>query len=217
MTLTGDLIGTLRFMSPEQALAKHGLVDHRTDIYSLGATLYELLTLKPAVDGADKAEILKSIAWDEPTPLRKLDKSIPAELETITLKCLAKEPGGAVRDGGRRGGGFATVVGRSGDQGEAAGMAGAGGEMGAATFAGVWAATAVLFVTVIALAVSTVAILREQRRTDEQFQAAREAVDDMYTQVAEEWLADSPLLTDLQKAFVEKALKFYQRFGEGTP
>jgi serine/threonine protein kinase/Flp pilus assembly protein TadD len=93
LTLTGDLIGTLRYMSPEQALAKHGLVDHRTDIYSLGATLYELLTLKPAVPGNDKAEILKSIAWDEPTPLRKHDKSIPAELETITLKCLAKEPG----------------------------------------------------------------------------------------------------------------------------
>src|SRR5207237_10143925 len=93
MTLTGDLIGTLRYMSPEQALARHGLVDHRTDIYSLGATLYELLTLQPAVAGADKAEILKSIAWEDPTPLRKLDKSIPAELETITLKCLAKEPG----------------------------------------------------------------------------------------------------------------------------
>jgi tetratricopeptide (TPR) repeat protein len=93
ITLTGDLIGTLRYMSPEQALAKHGLVDHRTDIYSLGATLYELLTLKPAVAGNDKAEILKAIAWDEPTPLRKHDKLIPAELETITLKCLAKVPG----------------------------------------------------------------------------------------------------------------------------
>jgi serine/threonine protein kinase/Flp pilus assembly protein TadD len=93
LTLTGDVIGTLRYMSPEQALAKHGLVDHRTDIYSLGATLYELLTLKPAVPGNDKAEILKAIAWGEPIPLRKHDKSIPAELETITLKCLAKEPG----------------------------------------------------------------------------------------------------------------------------
>jgi hypothetical protein len=62
-------------------------------VYSLGATLYELLTLQPAVEGADKAEILKLIAWEDPTPLRKHDKSIPAELETITLKCLAKEPG----------------------------------------------------------------------------------------------------------------------------
>src|SRR5207237_8491434 len=100
ITLPGDLIGTLRYMSPEQALARHGLVDHRTDIYSLGATLYELLTLQPAVAGADKAEILKSIAWDEPTPLRKLDKSIAADSETIPLKCLATEPGERHRTAG---------------------------------------------------------------------------------------------------------------------
>jgi serine/threonine protein kinase/Flp pilus assembly protein TadD len=93
MTVSGDLVGTLRYMSPEQALAKHGLVDHRTDVYSLGATLYELLTLRPAVDGSDKEEILRRIAFEEPIALRKLDRSIPAELETITLKALAKEPG----------------------------------------------------------------------------------------------------------------------------
>src|SRR5262249_49241880 len=49
LTLTGDRVGTLRYMSPEQAQALHNLVDHRTDVYSLGATLYELLTLRPAV------------------------------------------------------------------------------------------------------------------------------------------------------------------------
>jgi serine/threonine protein kinase len=92
LTVSGDLLGTLRYMSPEQALARHGLVDHRTDVYSLGATLYELLTLHPAVGGADKQEILRTIAFEEPTALWKLDKAIPAELETITLKCLAKNP-----------------------------------------------------------------------------------------------------------------------------
>jgi tetratricopeptide (TPR) repeat protein len=92
LTVSGDLLGTLRYMSPEQALARHGLVDHRTDVYSLGATLYELLTLRPAVDAADKQETLRRIAFEEPTPLRKLDKAIPAELETVTLKALAKNP-----------------------------------------------------------------------------------------------------------------------------
>jgi tetratricopeptide (TPR) repeat protein len=92
LTMSGDLLGTLRYMSPEQALAKHGLVDHRTDIYSLGATLYELLTLTPAVDGADKQEVLQKIAFEEPTPPRKRDKAVPPELEIITLKCLAKDP-----------------------------------------------------------------------------------------------------------------------------
>jgi serine/threonine protein kinase/WD40 repeat protein/tetratricopeptide (TPR) repeat protein len=93
LTVSGDLLGTLRYMSPEQALAKHGLVDHRTDVYSLGATLYELLILRPAVDGASKQEILHRLAFEEPVAPRKLDKSVPGELETVTLKALAKNPG----------------------------------------------------------------------------------------------------------------------------
>jgi serine/threonine protein kinase/WD40 repeat protein/tetratricopeptide (TPR) repeat protein len=92
LTVSGDLLGTLRYMSPEQALAKHGLVDHRTDVYSLGATLYELLTFRPAVDGVSKHEILHRLAFEEPVAPRKLDRSVPAELETVTLKALAKSP-----------------------------------------------------------------------------------------------------------------------------
>jgi WD40 repeat protein len=92
LTASGDLLGTLRYMSPEQALARHGLVDHRTDVYSLGATLYELLTLRPAVDGASKQEVLHRLAFEEPVAPRRLDKSVPAELDTVTLKALAKSP-----------------------------------------------------------------------------------------------------------------------------
>jgi serine/threonine protein kinase/lipopolysaccharide biosynthesis regulator YciM len=92
LTMTGDLLGTLRYMSPEQALAKHNLVDHRSDVYSLGATLYELLTLRPVVDGKDREDILRRIAFEEPRPPRALDRAIPAELETIVLTALAKEP-----------------------------------------------------------------------------------------------------------------------------
>ena len=91
LTMSGDLLGTLRYMSPEQALARHGFVDHRTDVYSLGATFYELLTLRPAVRGESKADILRHLSFEEPVALRKLDKAIPAELETIALKCLAKK------------------------------------------------------------------------------------------------------------------------------
>jgi WD40 repeat protein/tetratricopeptide (TPR) repeat protein len=67
-------------------------VDHRTDIYSLGATLYELLTLHAAVEGSSKEEVLHRLAFEEPIPPRKLDRSVPAELETVTLKALAKTP-----------------------------------------------------------------------------------------------------------------------------
>jgi serine/threonine protein kinase/Tfp pilus assembly protein PilF len=92
VTMTGDLVGTLRYMSPEQALAKRTVVDHRTDVYSLGATLYEMLTLQPAFAGKDREELLRQIAFEEPTPPRRINQAIPAELETIIVKAMAKEP-----------------------------------------------------------------------------------------------------------------------------
>jgi len=91
LTMTGDVLGTLRYMSPEQALAKHGLVDHRTDVYSLGVTLYELLSGEPAVEGTDRNEILNAITRDEPRPLRTFNAAIPRDLETIVLKAMAKD------------------------------------------------------------------------------------------------------------------------------
>jgi len=103
LTMTGELLGTLRYMSPEQAMGKRILVDHRTDIYSLGVTLYELLTLTAVFDGHDRQELLNQIANDEPRPPRALDNSIPVELETIILKAIAKQPGeryGSVKEMG---------------------------------------------------------------------------------------------------------------------
>ncbi len=92
ITMSGDAVGTLRYMSPEQALAKRALVDHRTDIYSLGATLYEALTLQPAYLGSDREEILRNIARGEPMPPRRINRSAPAEVETVILKAMAQEP-----------------------------------------------------------------------------------------------------------------------------
>src|SRR5207245_9443954 len=90
LTLTGDWVGTLRYMSPEQALAKRVVIDHRTDVYSLGVTLYELLTLRPAFPGRDRQELLRQVAFEEPKRPRRVNKAIPAELETIVLKAMEK-------------------------------------------------------------------------------------------------------------------------------
>ncbi len=91
VTATGDVLGTLRYSSPEQASGRR-LLDQRTDIYAIGATLYELLTLRPAFDGNDRAVLLRQIAGDEPTPPRRLVRTIPRDLETVVLKAMAREP-----------------------------------------------------------------------------------------------------------------------------
>ncbi len=91
LTVTGDLPGTLRYMSPEQAAGKRALVDRRTDIYSLGATLYELLTLETLVTGTDRLAILQQIGESEPAPVRRLNPSVPVDLATIVAKATSKE------------------------------------------------------------------------------------------------------------------------------
>ncbi len=72
LTVTGDVVGTLRYMSPEQALGQRAALDGRADVYALGATLYELLTLEPVFPGDDKQALLRQIAFDEPRPPRQL-------------------------------------------------------------------------------------------------------------------------------------------------
>jgi serine/threonine protein kinase len=92
MTMTGEFVGTPAYMSPEQIIAGRILIDHRTDIYSLGATLYELLTLQRPFTGERRDQILAQVVQKEPRPPRKINPKVPVDLETICLKCLEKDP-----------------------------------------------------------------------------------------------------------------------------
>ncbi len=91
LTMTGDVMGTLRYMSPEQALGRRAEVGERSDIYSLGATLYEMVTLRPMFADEDTESLLSAIAGHEPARLRAIDAQIPRDLETIVLTATAKE------------------------------------------------------------------------------------------------------------------------------
>jgi serine/threonine protein kinase/WD40 repeat protein/tetratricopeptide (TPR) repeat protein len=97
LTQTGDIVGTVRYMAPER-FDGHG--DARGDGYSLGATLYELLALRPAFEDANRARLVERVLHEEPMRPGKLDPRIPRDLETVVLKALAKDPAGRYQTAG---------------------------------------------------------------------------------------------------------------------
>jgi len=94
ITRSGMIAGTLPYMSPEQARSRKEAIDHRTDVYSLGVILYELLTLKRPHSGDSESELLARIASEEPVPVRRLNPRVPRDLETICAGAMEK----AVKD-----------------------------------------------------------------------------------------------------------------------
>ncbi|WP_243304199.1 serine/threonine-protein kinase [Geothrix oryzisoli] len=91
LTETGSVLGTPAYMSPEQARGEVSRLDRRTDIYSLGATLYHMATGRPPVGGSNPLEVLGAIASEDIQPMRGPGLDIPRDLEAITLKCLEKD------------------------------------------------------------------------------------------------------------------------------
>ncbi len=90
-TLTGSFVGTPRYMSPEQIAGGQEKPDHRSDVYSLGVTLYEMLTLEPPFEGDTQQQVIGQILSKEPRRPRQIDRHIPADLDTICCKAMAKE------------------------------------------------------------------------------------------------------------------------------
>lgn len=244
ITQTGDILGTFRYMSPEQASGRAVVLDQRTDVYSLGVTFYELLTLEPALGGQSREELLRQIESQDPQPLRALDRTIPPELETIILKAAAKDPAdryfsaGAMAEDLRR---FLTD------------------EPILARPPSIWnktarwmrrhksaaiAAVAVLVFATVASLVSTILIAvarnktavalhgeklqrirAQQLQTEAEHQRARAEGDyiqarqavDYFTRVAIEQMPKEPNLLTLKRNMLENALDYYEAFSERGP
>jgi eukaryotic-like serine/threonine-protein kinase len=91
-TQTDLIVGTAAYMAPEQTTGKASDTGPATDVYGLGAILYEMLTGFPPIQGNSRIDILRRVLTDEPTPIRRIRPNVPFDLELICLKCLAKEP-----------------------------------------------------------------------------------------------------------------------------
>jgi serine/threonine protein kinase len=91
-TVHGEVIGTPCYMAPEQAAGRPDLIDHRTDVYGLGAILYEILTGRPPFEGRDPLDVLRKVREEEPALPRRLNGEAPPALESASLRALAKDP-----------------------------------------------------------------------------------------------------------------------------
>ncbi len=225
LTLSGDMLGTLRYMSPEQAEGDRVVLDHRTDIYSLGITLYELMTLEPAFGSSDRQLLLQRIKGDEPPTPRSVDEKIPRELETIVLKAIAKAP----RDRYATAQQFADDLERWLEDKPILARRPTVLERTARWRrqhrALVLSALAFLLLSSMMLLASTIVVLREHAKTlrsyqreiaqraaaDESLRQARHAVD-AFVDLEEQELANRPSLYQVRRKFLQTAFEYYQDF-----
>jgi serine/threonine protein kinase len=212
LTLTGDLLGTLRYMSPEQALGRRGVVDQRSDVYSLGLTLYELLTLQPAFGGRDREELLRRIAQDEPTAPRRLNPAIPRDLETIVRKAGAKDPAERYLAAAELADDLRRFLDNQRIQAQPPSLVDRARRWVRRHQDVVACGVAILGVVLVALAVSTFLIARQRDEARRRERQARLAVDEMYTEVAQRWWSQQPYMEPVQREFLLKALRFYEEF-----
>lgn len=237
LTITGDLLGTLRYMSPEQAAAERAVVDQRTDVYSLGATLYELLTLEPAFAASSRQELLRRIISDEPRAPRRLNPALPPELETIVLKAMAKQPAAryataqAFADDLRRYLADQPIAARRPTPLERLRKWSRRHASLAASIT--LSALAMLLLAVISLAIGYLAVTREQSRTaqaleeakqgreaaaaereqaDAHLRQALDAIERMLGRVGDEQLRWEPQSEPIRRRLLDDAIEFYEAF-----
>jgi serine/threonine protein kinase len=229
LTLSGDLVGTIRYMSPEQARGdRRVLVDHRTDVYSLGATLYELATLRPVREGQDRQELLRHILEAEPTSPRRHDPRVPLDLETILLKALATEPAERYASAKELADDLARFLNEEPVRARRPGLTERVGRW-VRRHRGLVVATFVLLLLAVAgLATSTALIWAAGQAKDQALHdkekalermyfgtdAGWDAVENMFTKVAFYWLALDSTQDVLQRHFLGRAMDYYQKYAD---
>ena len=225
LTQTGDILGTIRYMSPEQASGQRVVLDHRTDIYSLAATFYELLTLRPVFAGRTRHSLLSDVLNRDPRPPRSIDRRIPSELEIIILKALSKNPADRYASAQELADDLHRFLRDEPIHAKRPSLVEQVRKWSRRHPSLVAAAVLVMFLSLVGSLVSNwlitkandrtkIALAQERLRAEEaekSFQQARQAVD-FLIEVGQEELADEPPLQGLRKRLLETALVYYQDF-----
>jgi tetratricopeptide (TPR) repeat protein len=218
LTQSGDLLGTLRYMSPEQACGESAMVDGRSDIYSLAATIFEMLALRPVHDGQDGPAVLRQIASEQLLNVRRCCPGIPRDLEVVLAKGLARNRDDryqTARD-------FANDLQRvlSGQPTHARPQSYLDRCVNWASRhrRGVAISLLVGALGLVGLAISTALIAREKRisdanadRSERNEALARQAVDQLGTQIAE-LLIGIPDADPIRRRLLLETLAYYERF-----
>lgn len=219
-TATGEVLGTLRYMSPEQAAGKLALVDQRTDVYSLGITLYELLTLETPFGEGDRQELLQKIATEELPSPRHARPCIPADLETIVNKAISKSREHRYATAQELADDLKRFLEGRPTLARRRTVADRAGKWVQRHRRAVWAAAGMAVVLLIAVAVAAVLILREHQKTvaaleqaEANFHQARQVVDRFASEHAER-LAAMPGAESLRRELLADALSYYRQFLE---
>jgi tetratricopeptide (TPR) repeat protein len=216
-SVTGSIVGTPSYMAPEQAEGRANQIGPPTDVYALGIILYEVLTGRLPFRGPSGLDTIKLVLSEEPLAPSRLCPRVPRDLETICLKCLAKEPG-------RR---YATAQELADDLRRFRdGIPISARPVGPAERAWKWvrrrpALAALLSVCVLAaLALTVVGITwsvqvrAERDRADHSLKVARQAIDDLYVKMASDRLFDEPQLEPLCQELLEKARTLYEELAQ---
>jgi tetratricopeptide (TPR) repeat protein/predicted Ser/Thr protein kinase len=218
-TRTGALLGSPPYMAPEQVTGDKRAMTTATDVYGLGAILYTLLTGRPPFQGDSVVETLERVKAGNPDPPSGINRAIDADLEAICLKCLEQDPHRRYRSAAELADDLDRFLEDKPIRAKRPTHLERALRWTRRHTAIVGATMGILTVTVLALLINAVLVRREQRQTaaalklaESRSRQARQAVDKMYTRVAEKWLVDQPGLRPLQREFLEDALAFYQEF-----